>query len=117
MIVGIGLDVVDVERISKAYIKRETFARRVLTDNELALFDALQGTRKIEFLSGRFSAKEAFSKAMGTGIGKITFLDIEIMPDKLGKPVVTKSPFTGSAWVSISHTKAIAIAQVILEDK
>lgn len=115
MIVGIGLDVVEIERIEKAYIRRNSFADRVLTEKELELFDGLTGKRKIEFLAGRFSVKEAFSKALGTGIGKITFLDIEVLPNELGKPICTKYPFEGNVWVSISHTDSLAIAQVILE--
>lgn len=117
MIAGIGLDIVDIERINKAYIKRPSFADRVLTTNEREFFHSLSGTRQIEFLAGRFSAKEAFSKALGTGIGKLTFLDVEILPDEQGKPVITQSPFPGKAWVSISHTGTIAVAQVVLEDK
>ncbi len=117
MIAGIGLDIVDIERINKAYIKRPSFADRVLTTNELEYFHSLKGTRKIEFLAGRFSAKEAFSKALGTGIGKLTFRDVEILPDDQGKPMITVCPFPGKAWVSISHTGTIAVAQVILEDK
>lgn len=117
MIVGVGLDVIDIERINKAYIRKPSFADRVLTPNELKLFHTLSGSRQIEFLAGRFSAKEAFSKALGTGIGKLTFLDVEILPDNLGKPVITSSSYSGNAWVSISHTGTVAIAQVILEDK
>ncbi|WP_368645273.1 holo-ACP synthase [Alkalibacterium putridalgicola] len=115
MIVGIGLDVVEIDRIRKAYIKRETFAQRVLTEKELEIFHDLKGKRKVEFLAGRFSVKEAFSKALGTGIGKVGFLDVEILPDQSGKPVVTQSPFSGNVWISITHTDAIAAAQVILE--
>ncbi|OJF91642.1 holo-ACP synthase [Alkalibacterium sp. 20] len=115
MIVGIGLDIVEINRIEKAYIRRESFAERVLTSKEREVFSELKGKRKVEFLAGRFSAKEAFSKALGTGIGEIGFLDVEILPDSLGKPMVTQSPFNGSVWVSISHTGSIAVAQVILE--
>lgn len=115
MIFGIGLDVVEIDRIEKAYIRRETFAQRVLTSKEQEIFSELKGKRKVEFLAGRFSAKEAFSKALGTGIGKVGFLDVEILPDQLGKPVITQSPFNGVAWVSISHTDALAVAQVVLE--
>jgi len=115
MIAGIGLDIVEIDRIRKAYIKRESFAQRVLTRRELDIFKELQGKRKVEFLAGRFSVKEAFSKALGTGIGKVGFLDIEILPDQSGKPIVTQSPFDGNVWVSISHTDAVAAAQVILE--
>ena len=116
MIIGIGLDVVEIDRINKAYIRRESFPQRVLTGRELEIFSGLKGKRKIEFLAGRFSVKEAFSKALGTGIGKVGFLDIEILPDQSGKPIVTQSPFKGKAWVSISHTDSIAISQVILEE-
>ena len=115
MIVGIGLDVVEIERIEKAYIRRSTFADRVLTKKELEIFKNLTGKRQIEFLAGRFSVKEAFSKALGTGIGKITFLDIEVVPNELGKPICTRAPFDGNVWVTISHTDSLAIAQVILE--
>lgn len=115
MIAGVGLDVVDIERINKAYIKKPSFAQRVLTEGELNIFTSLKGSRQIEFLAGRFSAKEAFSKAFGTGIGKLTFRDVEILPDSKGKPVITRSPFEGNIWVSISHTETVAIAQVILE--
>ncbi|GEK90116.1 holo-[acyl-carrier protein] synthase [Alkalibacterium putridalgicola] len=115
MIVGIGLDVVEIDRIRKAYIKRESFAQRVLTEKEFEIFHDLKGKRKVEFLAGRFSVKEAFSKALGTGIGKVGFLDVEVLPDQSGKPMVTQSPFSGNVWVSITHTDAIAAAQVILE--
>lgn len=116
MIVGVGLDVVEIPRIEKAYIRRNTFANRVLTENELNIFNGLKGKRKMEFLAGRFSVKESFSKAVGTGIGKLTFLDVEVLPDDAGRPVVTKSPFEGNVWVSISHTDSLAISQVILEE-
>lgn len=116
MIVGIGLDVVDIVRIKQACERRETFPERVLTKNELHVYQKLTGNRKEEFLAGRFSAKEAFSKAMGTGIGKVGFRDIEILNDASGKPEITVSPFEGSSWVSITHTESIAAAQVILEN-
>jgi holo-[acyl-carrier protein] synthase len=87
----------------------------VLTEKEFEIFHDLKGKRKVEFLAGRFSVKEAFSKALGTGIGKVGFLDVEVLPDQSGKPMVTQSPFSGNVWISITHTDAIAAAQVILE--
>lgn len=116
MIVGIGLDLVDISRIKKACEKRESFPSRVLTRNELQVYEQLKGTRREEFLAGRFSAKEAFSKALGTGIGKVGFQDIEIMNNPSGKPEITHSPFTGNAWITITHTEETAAAQVILEE-
>ena len=115
MIAGIGLDVVEIERIKLACERRETFSSRVLTPNEHKVYEKLQGTRKDEFLAGRFSAKEAFSKAMGTGIGKLGFHDIEILNGPTGKPEVTQTPFDGNVWISLTHTDQIAAAQVILE--
>ena len=115
MIIGIGLDVTELDRITRAYEKRNTFSKRVLTENELAIFDCFTGTRKMEFLAGRYAAKEAFSKAYGTGIGKLSFQDMEILPNEKGKPIVTRSPFEGNVWVSISHSSNTIIAQVILE--
>ncbi|MDN6194779.1 MAG: holo-ACP synthase [Alkalibacterium sp.] len=115
MIVGIGLDVVEIDRIKKAYIKNKRFAHKVLTNEEFKLFSGLKGKRQYEFLAGRFSVKEAFAKAMGTGIGKVSFLDVELLPDPLGKPIVTQSPFKGNVWVSITHTDNLAASQVILE--
>lgn len=115
LIIGIGLDLTEIHRIDKAVKHRETFAERVLTPSELALFKEKQGHRQVEFLAGRYAAKEAFSKALGTGIGKVGFLDIEILPDKKGRPIVTKSPFDGNSHVSITHTNEVAAAQVVLE--
>lgn len=115
VIIGIGLDITEILRIEEAYLKRETFSKRVLTPVEWEIFSGLTGSRKIEFLAGRYAAKEAFSKAMGTGIGKLGFQDIEILPDRYGKPIVEKSPFNGQVFLSITHTDTIAAAQVILE--
>ena len=89
MIYGNGIDIQEIRKIQKAQEKRESFAKRILTVNELAIFEKYKGNRKYEFLAGRFSAKEAFSKAYGTGIGKkVGFQDIEILNDnKTGKPL------------------------------
>ncbi|MDE1548478.1 holo-ACP synthase [Jeotgalibaca caeni] len=115
MIIGIGLDVTELDRITLAYTRKAAFAERVLTEKEQAIFHQLTGTRQMEFLAGRFAAKEAFSKAYGTGIGKLSFQDMEILPGEKGKPEVTHSPFDGNVWVSISHSSNIVVAQVILE--
>ncbi|API88641.1 holo-ACP synthase [Marinilactibacillus psychrotolerans] len=116
MIVGIGLDIIDIGRIKVACERRKGFPERVLTENELFIYQRLTGKRRVEFLAGRFSAKEAFSKALGTGIGKVGFHDIEVLNSQSGKPEIKKSPFEGNAWISITHTDSIAAAQVILEN-
>lgn len=115
MIVGIGLDVTELDRIQQAYERRQAFAERVLTEREQAIFRQLTGNRQMEFLAGRYAAKEAFSKAYGTGIGKLSFQDIEVLPDEKNKPEITRSPFEGNAFVSITHSGNIVAAQVILE--
>lgn len=116
MIVGHGIDIEALASIQHAVEKREGFAQRVLTDKELKRFASLKGRRQIEYLAGRWSAKEAFSKAMGTGIGKLGFQDLEILNNERGAPYFSKSPFSGKVWLSISHTDQFVTASVILEE-
>ena len=116
MIVGHGIDIEALASIQNAVEKREGFARRVLTDKEMERFASLKGHRQIEYLAGRWSAKEAFSKAMGTGIGKLGFQDLEILNNERGAPYFSKSPFSGKVWLSISHTDQFVTASVILEE-
>ena len=116
MIVGHGIDIEELASIQNAVEKREGFARRVLTDKEMERFSSLKGRRQVEYLAGRWSAKEAFSKAMGTGIGKLSFQDLEILNNERGTPYFSKSPFSGKVWLSISHTDQFVTASVILEE-
>ena len=116
MIVGHGIDIEELASIQNAVEKREGFARRVLTDKEMERFSSLKGRRQVEYLAGRWSAKEAFSKAMGTGIGKLGFQDLEVLNDEKGAPYFSKSPFSGKVWLSISHTDQFVTASVILEE-
>ena len=116
MIVGHGIDIEALASIQNAVKKREGFAQRVLTDKEMERFASLKGRRQIEYLAGRWSAKEAFSKAMGTGIGKLGFQDLEILNNERGAPYFSKSPFSGKVWLSISHADQFVTASVILEE-
>lgn len=116
MIKGIGIDIVELERMKEKYERNNRLAERILTPEERKVFASLSGKRKIEFLGGRFAAKEAFAKARGTGIGKhLSFQDIEIKNDDCGKPVIVK-PISGGVHLSISHSEEYAIAQVIIEE-
>ncbi|MBM7715821.1 holo-ACP synthase [Siminovitchia sp. FSL H7-0308] len=116
MIAGIGLDLVELDRIERLRQSQPRFPGRILTQKELMQYDTLPAKRKTEFLAGRFAAKEAFAKALGTGIGKgISFMDIEIGSQSSGKPFIAK-PAMGKSHVSITHTKQYAAAQVIIED-
>ncbi|KRG09410.1 holo-ACP synthase [Lederbergia galactosidilytica] len=116
MIKGIGLDIVEINRIEAVSKRQNKLPFRVLTEAEREIYFALGEIRKVEFLAGRFAAKEAYAKARGTGIGsQLSFLDIEILPDTLGKPQIRK-PLFGKAHLSITHTEQYAAAQVIIED-
>lgn len=116
MIQGIGVDIIELDRIAKLIEENGKMVRRILTDKEQERFLSLTPQRQIEFLAGRFAAKEAFSKAMGTGIGKhVSFQDLEILPDEKNKPHVYTSLFEGQIHVSISHSREFAVAQIILE--
>ena len=103
MIKGIGIDAVELSRIKPIVEKQGSF---------------IQSTkRQIEFLAGRFACKEAFSKAWGTGIGKVGLQDIEVLTEKTGAPYVANSPHNGKVFVSITHTETMAIAQIVLESE
>lgn len=116
MITGIGLDVVELERIEKIDQRSPKFRKRILTVKELARYEQYSPSRRVEFLAGRFSAKEAFAKAKGTGIGAAcNFIDIEILPDEAGKPELFFKGEKINGFISITHTKSIAAAQVILQ--
>lgn len=115
MIKGIGIDIIELSRIQDILNRQKRFVDRVLTPNERLKFEDLSPARKVEFLAGRFAAKEAYSKANGTGIGEeLSFLDIEIETDDSGKPVITKP--RSRAHLSISHSRDYAAAQVIIEE-
>jgi holo-[acyl-carrier protein] synthase len=115
MIIGTGIDIVEIGRIRKLVESQPRFPDRVLTEREKDKYSSYNERRAIEFLAGRWAAKEAFSKAKGTGIGKeLSFHDIEIESDPHGRPIVTR-PFTEGVHLSISHSEHYAIAQVVIE--
>lgn len=115
MIIGIGIDIIELNRIEKMLDGKLKFMERILTENERNVAMELKGSRLTEFLAGRFAAKEAYSKAVGTGIGKeVSFLDIEVKNDERGKPMlITSTEYV--VHLSISHSKEFAVAQVVLE--
>ncbi|WP_042454572.1 holo-ACP synthase [Neobacillus dielmonensis] len=116
MIKGIGTDIIEISRIKILLQKQPKFADRVLTPHEKQKYEGLSLNRQAEFLAGRFAAKEAYSKAAGTGIGKeLSFLDIEIGTAPSGKPYFRKPE--GLAHLSISHSREYAVAHVIIEQE
>lgn len=115
MIKGIGLDIVEIERIKKASYRSEKFEQRILSKQELSIFARLSEQRKYEFLAGRFAAKEAYAKANGTGIRKgCEFHQIEVMNNDLGQPILYFDGQVVNGFVSITHSREYAAAQVIL---
>ena len=88
MIFGIGTDLVEIKRI-ESINSIDKFANKILSKNELSIFNSLKEEKKITFLSKQFAGKEAISKAIGTGITIQTrFKDIEILRDENGKPIL-----------------------------
>ena len=84
-ILGIGVDIVEKNRIKKS-LTNKLFIKRIFTDSEILL--AKNKKDKISFYSNRFAAKEAFSKSIGTGFREnLNFSDLSIKNDKLGKPI------------------------------
>ncbi|MDG2677252.1 holo-ACP synthase, partial [Vibrio parahaemolyticus] len=90
-ILGLGTDIAEIERIEKALGRSgEPFARRILSEDEMAKFSQLK--QQGRYLAKRFAAKEAASKALGTGIAQgVTFHDFTVSNDELGKPVLMLS--------------------------
>ena len=126
-ILGIGVDIVEKNRIKKS-LTNKLFIKRIFTDSEILLVKNKKD--KISFYSNRFAAKEAFSKSIGTGFREnLNFSDLSIKNDKLGKPIfvitdkikklikkkfkITKFDFL----LSISDENKYSIAYVIFQKK
>ncbi|MGF1726929.1 holo-ACP synthase [Photobacterium nomapromontoriensis] len=123
-IVGLGTDIADIERVTKAYARSgEGFAERILAPSELAVFQSLK--LKERYLAKRFAVKEAASKALGTGIAcGVTLHDFTVTNNELGKPVLTLSGKAAAlatqmgvnhVHLTIADEKKYAVATVILE--
>ena len=126
-ILGIGVDIVENKRI-QTLIKNQLFIKRIFSKKEILLSKKIKN--KTAFFSKRFAAKEAFSKALGTGIrNNLKFIDISIVNNKLGKPyfllntkikqiVLRKFKIKSfDFFLSISDEKKYSIAFTILQTK
>ena len=121
MIVGIGNDIIEIERIEKA-ISKEGFKDKIYTQRELE--NIKKRGNRAETYAGVFSAKEAISKAIGTGVREFSLTDLEILNDDLGKPYVVVSEKLDKIIkskkedyqieISISHSKKYATAMAII---
>jgi phosphopantethiene--protein transferase domain len=121
LIKGIGTDIIEIERMEKA-IEKKNFVNKIFNESELK--DEFGKFPKANSLAGKFSAKEAVSKAIGTGIRGFSLKDIEILKDSLGKPyVILRNNAEKIAAefgeyrisISISHSRINAIAIAVLE--
>ena len=120
---GIGCDLADVERIEKA-ITRKGFKERVFTPDEIAYCTGPHGD-KAQSYAARFAAKEAFLKAIGTGLrGSGQLTDISVTNDDLGKPELCVTGYYAAyveklgvkkIHLTLSHTATTAMAVVVLE--
>lgn len=122
MVVGTGIDVIEVERIRRA-ADQPAFLDRIFTESECAYYR--QCNSDPQTLAGTFAAKEAAAKALAAGFNGISWQDIEILRDETGKPYVRlwnaakarmQTLGGNTMHVSISHIKTLAIAQAILEE-
>lgn len=121
MIIGTGVDIVEIERIGKA-AKNERFFEKIFTDAEITLFEACK--YRMETVAGRFAAKEAVLKSLGCGLGDLPMKDIETLRAPSGQPVIAlrgaaqqKADALGvkHMHISISHSERYAVAQAVAE--
>ena len=95
MILGIGIDIVKNDRIKKIFARfGESFVQRILSPVEILDYKKRNPKKKIQYLASRFAAKEAIAKALGIGIGKISFKNIEIKKKSSGAPYVNITNLT-----------------------
>jgi holo-[acyl-carrier protein] synthase len=124
MIFGVGIDIIEVERIQKELSKEgERFKARVFTKNEIEYCEPK--ATKAQHYAARFAAKEAFFKAMGSGWSKgFAWTEIETAKNEEGKPYLItsgkvkeflKQNKVSNIQISLSHIKETATAIVILE--
>lgn len=122
MIIGIGMDLVEVERIKNAIEKYgDRFKNRIYTEREIEYSEQFGDNQYLHY-AARFAAKEAFSKAIGTGITKgFKFKEIGVGNEKNGKPFVVLAGGLAEKWgdcssqISLSHTDSNAAAFIVLE--
>lgn len=123
MIQGIGVDILEINRMEKILARDTRFIQRVFTDEEIAYCDAK--ARKSQHYAARFTAKEAFFKAMGSGWRNgLSWKEVWVDNDELGKPEIringgTRHHFQKRGFrrihISVSHTREYATAVVIIE--
>ena len=123
MITGCGIDIVDTERFVP-WMQQERFIRRFFHADEAAYIFSLPPRQGAESSAARFAAKEAFGKALGTGLAGFNLSDVCVCKDEAGKPFLRlygsaeqllKKNGAQCVHLSLAHEKRYAVAQVILE--
>lgn len=123
MILGIGSDLIEIERISSIMERHgERFLEKFFSEKERQL--GSQYKDPAAFYAGRWAAKESVAKALGTGFGEmLSWQDLEILPDSLGKPLVHLSKRAKARFedprilVTITHARKLAMAYAVWERK
>ena len=121
MLRGIGTDLLEIRRVEAVYLRhRKRFIKRVLTKSEIN--ESLTRKNICNYLAKQFAAKEAISKALGVGIGALSFHDIEVLRNSHGQPIVSLSSKANFKFskpkihISLSDTKTHVIAFCIIEN-
>ena len=122
MIIGTGIDIIEVSRVKKAS-ERAGFLERIFTSAEKQYFERMNFNPQT--IAGMFAAKEAVAKALTIGFNGVKWRDIEILHDEMGSPYTKlesgalermRALCGKRVLLSISHIKELAVAQAILED-
>ncbi|GAP04341.1 holo-ACP synthase [Fructobacillus tropaeoli] len=116
MIIGIGNDMESISRIEGVLSRRPNFLSTILTPAEQAAVQKRTGKHYLEFVAGRFSAKEAYAKALGTGIGRdVSWQDISILNAKSGRPIMKVVGQKNRIEVAITHSGDYVSTVVTIE--
>ncbi|MCK8617374.1 holo-ACP synthase [Fructobacillus sp. M158] len=116
MIIGIGNDMESIARIEAVLERRPNFLSTILTKEEIQAASERTGKHYLEFVAGRFSAKEAYSKALGTGIGKkAAWQDITILNAPSGRPEIRVRGQKATFSVAITHSGDYVSTIVVIE--
>jgi holo-[acyl-carrier protein] synthase len=113
MKIGVGVDIIEIYRIRDAMHRHTNFLIRNFSERERKYFATKFDV--YETVAGNFAAKEAFSKAIGTGIRGFSLNDIEVLRNVKGAPYILFKGRKPKAEVSISHSKTSAVAVVLLK--
>jgi len=112
IILGNGIDIIEIKRISAALERRPRLFLRIFTEVELQHFTLKKNNPQT--IAGCFAAKEAVVKSLGTGFRAVKPNDVELTWDMLGKPIATVKKISDITFLtSISHSKEYAVASVI----